>query len=323
MWFVCCVFSRIVSFFVVFLFFLMIRRPPRSTLFPYTTLFRSRVRPQRHGSPDSAYGPRDLCRTRHRRYRHGLMGFPGRLCPRFAPLDDADIPRPCGLRDRRPALQTPISRSREDPLEAAAREPHHPAPERLPRGIQRASGGETAPCGDCHLLLLVGPGMCRRVSLRRGAWGGPAFPPHRLRVRPQLAPRGPEHATRWDRGRGGRSLWPVRRHCEPLHRRRRRAYARDPPGNPLVRYSARNLRPTARQAPAWRRTAGAARTVDPTAPGSARTDLSVLKCLQNLFANDSTPSRPGRRTGRTSSDRGSSSPYSLRCTSAKRPRRRQ
>src|SRR6516162_9880891 len=27
---------------VVYLFFLMIRRPPRSTLFPYTTLFRSR-----------------------------------------------------------------------------------------------------------------------------------------------------------------------------------------------------------------------------------------------------------------------------------------
>src|SRR2546430_9094486 len=28
--------------FIVFFFFLMIRRPPRSTLFPYTTLFRSR-----------------------------------------------------------------------------------------------------------------------------------------------------------------------------------------------------------------------------------------------------------------------------------------
>src|SRR6266487_5306652 len=28
--------------FVFFFFFLMIRRPPRSTLFPYTTLFRSR-----------------------------------------------------------------------------------------------------------------------------------------------------------------------------------------------------------------------------------------------------------------------------------------
>src|SRR5947207_3644090 len=30
-----------------FFFFLMIRRPPRSTLFPYTTLFRSRVIPSR------------------------------------------------------------------------------------------------------------------------------------------------------------------------------------------------------------------------------------------------------------------------------------
>src|SRR3954449_12833923 len=46
--------------FFVFFFFLMIRRPPRSTLFPYTTLFRSRsaissarweARPKRGGSP--------------------------------------------------------------------------------------------------------------------------------------------------------------------------------------------------------------------------------------------------------------------------------
>src|SRR6266849_8213476 len=32
------------SNFSLFFFFLMIRRPPRSTLFPYTTLFRSRWR---------------------------------------------------------------------------------------------------------------------------------------------------------------------------------------------------------------------------------------------------------------------------------------
>src|ERR1019366_9893620 len=35
-----------------YFFFLMIRRPPRSTLFPYTTLFRSRrhvLRPRDHG----------------------------------------------------------------------------------------------------------------------------------------------------------------------------------------------------------------------------------------------------------------------------------
>src|SRR3712207_7456029 len=33
--------SRLVSWYQYFFFFLMIRRPPRSTLFPYTTLFRS------------------------------------------------------------------------------------------------------------------------------------------------------------------------------------------------------------------------------------------------------------------------------------------
>src|SRR3712207_8848377 len=43
----------------LFFFFLMIRRPPRSTLFPYTTLFRSHrlVQDQDTGVPDD--GPRD------------------------------------------------------------------------------------------------------------------------------------------------------------------------------------------------------------------------------------------------------------------------
>src|SRR2546430_10801434 len=39
---------------ISFFFFLMIRRPPRSTLFPYTTLFRSERqsdRPSAHRSP--------------------------------------------------------------------------------------------------------------------------------------------------------------------------------------------------------------------------------------------------------------------------------
>src|ERR1022692_5112707 len=47
----------LVSLFIVF-FFLMIRRPPRSTLFPYTTLFRSRHRhhhPLGSGRNFSAY----------------------------------------------------------------------------------------------------------------------------------------------------------------------------------------------------------------------------------------------------------------------------
>src|SRR6266511_4007920 len=39
--------------FLFFFFFLMIRRPPRSTLFPYTTLFRSKLRhsPRRYSTP--------------------------------------------------------------------------------------------------------------------------------------------------------------------------------------------------------------------------------------------------------------------------------
>src|SRR3989339_60739 len=36
------------SFLFSFFFFLMIRRPPRSTLFPYTTLFRSEEPMQNH-----------------------------------------------------------------------------------------------------------------------------------------------------------------------------------------------------------------------------------------------------------------------------------
>src|SRR5208282_6667921 len=48
---------------VRFFFFLMIRRPPRSTLFPYTTLFRS-PRPNRHRGSCRSGPPRD-------RYRQG------------------------------------------------------------------------------------------------------------------------------------------------------------------------------------------------------------------------------------------------------------
>src|SRR2546422_4607689 len=40
----------------LFFFFLMIRRPPRSTLFPYTTLFRSRL--ARRPAPPRARDPR-------------------------------------------------------------------------------------------------------------------------------------------------------------------------------------------------------------------------------------------------------------------------
>src|ERR1039458_10879417 len=41
------------------LFFLMIRRPPRSTLFPYTTLFRSQAQ-EDHATVPIFYAPRQI-----------------------------------------------------------------------------------------------------------------------------------------------------------------------------------------------------------------------------------------------------------------------
>src|SRR3712207_8263576 len=72
-------------------FFLMIRRPPRSTLFPYTTLFRSRwsVRDEfpAVGEPGG---------ERHRRRSHrGLGQRPGRKRR-----------RPCGRRAGRAATRS-------------------------------------------------------------------------------------------------------------------------------------------------------------------------------------------------------------------------
>src|SRR3712207_9019302 len=45
-------------------FFLMIRRPPRSTLFPYTTLFRSGLAAELALGADLARDARDLVRER-------------------------------------------------------------------------------------------------------------------------------------------------------------------------------------------------------------------------------------------------------------------
>src|SRR5260370_19851630 len=46
----------------MFFFFLMIRRPPRSTLFPYTTLFRSADEPVEACPPSAGYRLRKFAR---------------------------------------------------------------------------------------------------------------------------------------------------------------------------------------------------------------------------------------------------------------------
>src|SRR5215813_15188579 len=71
------------SFFItrlspVLFFFLMIRRPPRSTLFPYTTLFRSATR--RHRTPSTRGRPRRSPRCRSEEHTSELQSRPHLVC---------------------------------------------------------------------------------------------------------------------------------------------------------------------------------------------------------------------------------------------------
>src|SRR5256885_11559248 len=83
-----------------YFFFLMIRRPPRSTLFPYTTLFRSlhaRVLPapqagsvQRSGSPRSRDEP-PLCRRAY------TLGYGLKRGPSRSEEHTSELQSPCNL----------------------------------------------------------------------------------------------------------------------------------------------------------------------------------------------------------------------------------
>src|SRR3712207_6968436 len=76
-----------------FLFFLMIRRPPRSTLFPYTTLFRSaapvpRALPLPAAPPAPRRGPHGLRRyAEARQYAHPSASVGAHHPARHAVLD--------------------------------------------------------------------------------------------------------------------------------------------------------------------------------------------------------------------------------------------
>src|SRR2546421_2197452 len=79
-----CFYSLFSVCYVLFFFFLMIRRPPRSTLFPYTTLFRSGYRLERsRAGPESPACPSATTRPHGRRRtppgrwpRPGMRGGP-------------------------------------------------------------------------------------------------------------------------------------------------------------------------------------------------------------------------------------------------------
>src|SRR3989454_12302230 len=78
----------------VYFFFLMIRRPPRSTLFPYTTLFRSRIvrEPARRGGRQ-AHGRGEVVPPAGRR-RAASPAAGGGLVPEIHQPDELDIRHP-------------------------------------------------------------------------------------------------------------------------------------------------------------------------------------------------------------------------------------
>src|SRR2546430_4882031 len=71
----------------IFFFFLMIRRPPRSTLFPYTTLFRSKVEnvlllvfPELVEVPDHCIRLRGECSDRSEEHTSELQSQSNLVC---------------------------------------------------------------------------------------------------------------------------------------------------------------------------------------------------------------------------------------------------
>src|SRR3989441_12864539 len=73
--------STVIAVQLVWFFFLMIRRPPRSTLFPYTTLFRSH--PDPGDCPGSEVYPQRVAAHRrcHRQWRSSLRWWFPRCRP--------------------------------------------------------------------------------------------------------------------------------------------------------------------------------------------------------------------------------------------------
>src|SRR3712207_8927921 len=95
----------------------MIRRPPRSTLFPYTTLFRSRGSCVARGSAHLPYSPRGPLP----RPRAWISALPGALPPTAARRDaPADLVASAANRAARLPIET--GRSEEHTSELQSRQ---------------------------------------------------------------------------------------------------------------------------------------------------------------------------------------------------------
>src|SRR5256885_3269826 len=81
---------------VAFFFFLMIRRPPRSTLFPYTTLFRSLARRGAGGFVCFAAGFSETGSSEGERLTRELLASAGAL-PFRSEEHTSELQSPCNI----------------------------------------------------------------------------------------------------------------------------------------------------------------------------------------------------------------------------------
>src|SRR2546430_6252688 len=149
----------------------MIRRPPRSTLFPYTTLFRSRRRRLRRRSPDlvrAHVGRPDGLEHGAARPLHGAL----RGCPRR----DVDRPRSAALGDEHESGAEPRLRAAGEPLDGVLDLPRgpparHAARCRTPRTARTAPGlvRKARPRRRAALHLPLRVRIVTPLALRRAA----------------------------------------------------------------------------------------------------------------------------------------------------------
>src|SRR5256884_4135840 len=239
----------------------MIRRPPRSTLFPYTTLFRSRRRPRaaarglEGGTAQGVLRPGTGCAQRAARAR----GAEGLRAARRAP-DRGESAEPAALgagvlRGGAGGMLLESGAFRRRALRVSLREAARSQGSVQPLARRGFRGGGEAAHHDRHLRAV---GRILRCLLPEGAARAPA---HQRRLHARLRQRGRAHGTDdADPGLCDRrqDLGP-HYHVPERHLHHRRESGRAARGVDSVRFRAGLAGGPADRGPALQRSAGAER----------------------------------------------------------------